>query len=222
MNESNDNLSVGNFISGLGKKRRRECSIRFKIGDVMNDISEMSELPDKQIEVQNRITELNELKEQYTCLNNEIIDLLSDDQAEIECQSFALYYKEIRNISDKRQRYIAGRTAAALSNCGSGHRSSLSESTSKNNSGIKLPKLDLPCFTGDVLKFMTYWDQFKCTVHENQELSKVQKFTYLRSTLKESALHDIEGFEVTVTNYEHAVAAILHRFGQKKKLSHRW
>ena len=48
MNESNDNLSVGNFISELDKKRRRELSICFKIGDVMNDISEMSELPDKQ------------------------------------------------------------------------------------------------------------------------------------------------------------------------------
>ena len=94
MIESNDNLSVGNFISELDKKRR----IRFKIGDVMNDISEMFELPDKQIEVQNRITELNELKEQYTCLSNEIMDLLPDDQDEIECQSFALYYKEIRNV----------------------------------------------------------------------------------------------------------------------------
>ena len=86
MNESNDNLSVNNFISELDKKRRRERSIRFKIGEVMNDISEMSELPHKQIEVQNRITELNELKEHYTCLNIEIIDLLPDDQVEIECQ----------------------------------------------------------------------------------------------------------------------------------------
>ena len=75
MNESNDNLSVGNFISELDKKRRREHSICFKIGDVINDVSEMSELPEKQIEVQNRITELNELKEQYTCLNNEIMKL---------------------------------------------------------------------------------------------------------------------------------------------------
>ena len=81
---------MGNFISELDKKRRRERSICFKIGDVMNDISEMSELSDKQIEVQNRITELNELKEQFTCLNNEIIDLLPDDQVEIECQNFAL------------------------------------------------------------------------------------------------------------------------------------
>ena len=123
---------------------------------------------------------------------------------------FRFVSQEIRNISDKGQRYIAERTAAALSNSGSGHRSSLSESTSKINSGIKLPKLDFPCFTGDVLKFMTYWGQFKCTVHENQELSEVKKFTYLRSTLKRSVLHATEGFEVTSANDEHAVAAILN------------
>ena len=51
------------------KRQRRERSICFKIGDVMNDSSEMSELPDKQIEVQNRITELNELKEQAVQAN---------------------------------------------------------------------------------------------------------------------------------------------------------
>ena len=53
-------------------------------------------------------------------------------------------------------------------------------------------------------------------MHENQELSEVQKFTYLRSTLKGSALHAIEGFEVTAANYEHTVAAILHRFNRKR------
>ena len=83
-------------------------------------------------------------------------------------------YKEIRNISDKGQRYITECTAAALTNSGSGHKSSLSESTSKNNSRINLLKLDLACFTGDVLKFMTYWDQFRYVVHENQELLEVQ------------------------------------------------
>ena len=57
---------------------------------------------------------------------------------------------------------------------------------------------------------MTYWDQFKCAVHENQELSEVQKFAYLRSTLKGSALHASEGFEVTAANYKQVVAAILH------------
>ena len=29
-------------------------------------------------------------------------------------------------------------------------------------------------------------------------------------------MHAIEGFEVTAANYEHAVAAILHRFGRKR------
>ena len=29
-------------------------------------------------------------------------------------------------------------------------------------------------------------------------------------------MHAIEGFEVTVANYEHALAAIIHRFGRKR------
>ena len=92
------------------------------------------------------MTELNELKEQYTCLNNEIIDLLPDDQVGNECQSFALYHKEVRNISDKGQIYILEHTAAALSYSRSGHRSSLSESTSKNNFRNQAAKVRLTMF----------------------------------------------------------------------------
>ena len=81
---------------------------------------------------------------------------------------------------------------------------------------MKLPKLELPSFYGDVLKFSSYWDQFRCAVHENKELSSVQKFTYLRSTLKGTALKTIDGFEVTAANYNHAIQAILHRYGRKR------
>ena len=99
------------------------------MGDVMNYIAEtaeMFELQEKQIEVQNRITELNELKEAYTCLNNGTIDLYLMIRLKLDVRVL-LYCKEILNISDKRQRYFRENTPAALSNSGSGHRSSLSE-----------------------------------------------------------------------------------------------
>ena len=66
------------------------------------------------------------------------------------------------------------------------------------------------------LIFSSYWDQFHCAVHENKELSSVQKFTYLQSALKETALKTIDGFEVTAANYNHAIQAILHRYGRKR------
>ena len=76
--------------------------------------------------------------------------------------------------------------------------------------------MELPKFDGDVLKFHNFWDQFKGSVHDNDNVSAVQKFTYLRSVLEGVAYHTIEGFEVTSANYQHAVNALKHRFSRKR------
>ena len=81
---------------------------------------------------------------------------------------------------------------------------------------MKLPKLELPKFDGDVLKFQNFWDLFEAAVHDNDNVPDVQKFTYLRSALEGVAYHTIEGFEVTSANYHHAVDALKHRFGRKR------
>ena len=65
-------------------------------------------------------------------------------------------------------------------------------------SHLKLPKLELPKFDGDVFKFQNFWDLFEAAVHDNDNVPDVQKFTYLRSALVGVAYHTIEGFEVLV------------------------
>ena len=81
---------------------------------------------------------------------------------------------------------------------------------------MKLPKLELPKFDGDILKFQNLGDLFDAAVHDNDNVPDVQKFTYLRSALEGVAYHTIEGFEVTSANYHHAVDALKHRFGRKR------
>ena len=62
-----------------------------------------------------------------------------------------------------------------------------SSSAEHKQSHLKLPKLDVPKFRGDALKFQTFWDQFEPTVHDNNNVPGVQKFTYQRSVLEEVA-----------------------------------
>ena len=81
---------------------------------------------------------------------------------------------------------------------------------------MKLPKLELPTYSGDLLKFQNFWDQFEAAVHNNDDLPDIQKFTYLRSVLKGNALQTVEGFEVTGANYKPAVEALKHRYGRKR------
>ena len=89
---------------------------------------------------------------------------------------------------------------------------------SRQSSSLKLPRIELPKFNGDVLKFQNFWDQFEAAVHNNDDLPKVQKFTYLRSVLTGNALQTIEGFEVTGANYQAAVHCLQHRYGRKRMI----
>ena len=222
ISENSDSEKTSNMNSDpqvdLNKKRRREKSLKISIESLLKDSTNLCALENKQAEIASRLQELNQLKEKYSDLYNEILDLIPEDLVELECHQFSDYFRQIREVSDKAQRHISENTTASLAdghsvkNSGSGE----SQSSERNHSGMKLPKLELPSFYGDVLKFSSYWDQFSCAVHENKELSSVQKFTYLRSTLKGTALKTNDGFEVTAANYNNAIQAILHRYGRKR------
>ena len=49
---------------------------------------------------------------------------------------------------------------------------------------IKLPKLELPKFSGNVLKWQEVWDSFEASIHKNPNLQPVDKFIYLKAELK--------------------------------------
>ncbi|XP_053387257.1 uncharacterized protein LOC128551020 [Mercenaria mercenaria] len=77
----------------------------------------------------------------------------------------------------------------------------------------RLPKLELPKFDGDILEWQSFWDSYECAIHNNVSLSGVQKFTYLKTSLRNEALQMIAGFSLTNSNYEKAVSH--KRYGQK-------
>lgn len=56
------------------------------------------------------------------------------------------------------------------------------------NTDVKLPTLTLPIFAGEYEQWMQFKDSFTSLIHDNRKLSAIQKFQYLRSTLKDEAL----------------------------------
>ena len=51
-------------------------------------------------------------------------------------------------------------------------------------SNVRLPKLELPKFSGDVLKYFAFWQQFADSIDSRENLSDVSKYNYLQSCLK--------------------------------------
>ena len=85
------------------------------------------------------------------------------------------------------------------------------------NSQVKviLPKLELKPFDGDIINSKPFWDQFNASIHSNNIISKIGKFSYLKTLLNEGASGCISGLTLTTENYDKAVKILEERFGNK-------
>ena len=86
---------------------------------------------------------------------------------------------------------------------------------------VKLPKLSLKRFGGDLEKWTTFWDIFESAIHNNPSLSPVDKFNYLKSVVESTAAEAIVGLTLTAANYEEAIAILTRRFGNKQLIVNR-
>ena len=92
-----------------------------------------------------------------------------------------------------------------------------SSSIKAESSAAKLPKLVLPHFSGDVLKWTEFWEQFEAMVH-NSDMPAVSKFTYLLSLLKGDAKATVTGLSLNSANYTTACDLLKARFGREEKI----
>ena len=82
---------------------------------------------------------------------------------------------------------------------------------------VKLPKLNLPTFDGNVERWLLFWESFEACVHKS-DLPDVQKLAYLRSLLKGEAAKSVEGLALTAANCGAAVDILTQRYGRPEKL----
>ncbi|GBM60350.1 hypothetical protein AVEN_79946-2 [Araneus ventricosus] len=80
---------------------------------------------------------------------------------------------------------------------------------------VKLPKLTIEKFMGNPQEWTEFWNSFETTIHENNVLSKVEKFSYLKMYLSGKALNVVSGFELSSENYDNCIKILKDRFGRK-------
>ncbi|XP_035224199.1 uncharacterized protein LOC118196830 [Stegodyphus dumicola] len=84
---------------------------------------------------------------------------------------------------------------------------------------IKLPKIELTKFDGDLKNWIRYWGQFT-KIHNDHSLSDEDKFEYLRLSMEpgSSAQKLIEGFPPSKENYQKAIELLKSKYGKEEFL----
>lgn len=73
-----------------------------------------------------------------------------------------------------------------------GHMITANSATQKGTR-VKLPKLEVTKFNGKLYEWQEVWDSFESAIHTSELLLNVDKFSYLRELLLETARSAIAG-----------------------------
>lgn len=83
--------------------------------------------------------------------------------------------------------------------------------------GVKLQKLDVPKFDGNIVNWRTFWEQFSVSIDSRPHLSDSEKLVYLRHSLKDgSAKGVIEGLSCSGKYYAEAIESLKKRYDRPR------
>ncbi|XP_052895602.1 uncharacterized protein LOC128302790 [Anopheles moucheti] len=96
-----------------------------------------------------------------------------------------------------------------------GGNSTLSQ-TLHGASRVRLPKMELPTFSGEITQWLTYKDRFTSMVHDVADLSDVLKLQYLLASLKGEAAQQFDHVQLIDGNYASTWKALTDRYDNSK------
>ena len=115
-----------------------------------------------------------------------------------------------RNLCGEDERWNAGKKTAIMNETGNDKK------VKGKVTSVRLPRLELKKFDGNILKWQEFWDTFESTIHKNNDLQNEDKFNYLRSQLKRQASKMSMSIELTNDNCNTAIALLRERYGKKQ------
>jgi hypothetical protein len=92
--------------------------------------------------------------------------------------------------------------------------------TTDNGTRVRLPTISLPTFGGEYEQWLLFKDSFASLIDNNSNLTDIQKFQYLRSSLSGDALQVVHSLETSSDNYKIAWKLLNERYENIKIITH--
>ena len=113
---------------------------------------------------------------------------LEDTEIDSECAAHSEYEIKVMGYMARMMQYLSVNKHVESSN------ESGSSTGSTSNVRVKLPKIELPTFDGDILCWQSYYQSVKVSIVDNSALPDVQKLEYIMRSLRGAAAKSVKGF----------------------------
>ncbi|GFW71559.1 uncharacterized protein TNCV_2309941 [Trichonephila clavipes] len=100
----------------------------------------------------------------------------------------------------------------------SGQNISIAIPTKQSNANFRLPKLNIPVFSGKFEDWINFKDLFVTAVYSQTSLGNIQKFQYLKGLLSDESAFLIKHIPLSNESYEEAWGKLIDRYDKKKQI----
>ena len=172
-------------------------------------------LPDALIRLEQLHKNLSRKQAFLNDLNSQIqAKFDNEDALEADIMQSEEYDDKLMQQLDQIDRFIKANTMPATSSTST----FLPPPVRSTTATTKLPKLDLPTFTGDYLTWTSFIDLFRGAVHNNTALLDSQKLQYLKASLKGDAAKLLASVTITDANYSVAMRMLRDRYQNERMI----
>lgn len=85
---------------------------------------------------------------------------------------------------------------------------------------VKLPPITVPTFDANYTSWFQFRDAFRALVHDNTQLSDIERFIHLKNALNKDANKLLEQIEISADNYHDAWQLLVDRYENKNLMIH--
>ncbi|XP_026729544.1 uncharacterized protein LOC113495138 [Trichoplusia ni] len=168
-------------------------------------------------ELECRLDSIDNLYKEFNVLQTEL-ELLSEDTDEMydEKELFETqYYTQVaraKAMLTKTRSSSPALVSATSADDGPHHGSGC------KHDFVRLPKIDLPHFSGDYQHWLEFRDTYLSLIRNNKNMRETNKFHYLRAALTDSASLVIKSIDFKADNYGIAWQLLCERYNNERLL----
>lgn len=202
ISKSNDPLSI--LIKKRGIIRGRLTVLTKQINSL--DQNSLVSCTNKRAELELRLSTASKMFDEFSEIQSEI---------ELSVNDHDLFQQlELREGFESAYYTIIAQAKSLLSS------GEVAPSSHPGSHAVKLPTIAMPTFDGSYEHWLEYRDTFLSLVHNNADITPIQKFHYLKSSLKSVAALVIDSLEFSSNNYTVAWDLICNRYNNTRLLVH--
>lgn len=216
MNKSDDKVPskkelelIKNINKNIAIKQRLFSQLQ-EVFDMSNKIISHPEIKDLFIM---RASNIESLRERYESVCMEIYDYQLSLESEAQFSD-----QDLKSFDDLFYRIKLCVSKCDVSCMAGAYNVASSADTDRVSTRPRLPQLELYSFDGNIENFTTFYETFCSLVHNQTTISNIDKFHYLLSCTKGSALNIVKSVPITASNYNVVWQSLLDRYHDNRML----